>query len=85
MAALQNAIEGIHCDLERSGIPLRLEGSRKDVTGFSKFVTWTYGRAFQQRLEKMLLDEETKLVEAKCERREREAARRKARKKPRTE
>lgn len=85
MAALQNTIEGIYYDLERSGIPLRLEGARKDYTGFSPFVTWTYGRAFQQRLEKMLLDEETKLVQAKCERQERQEARRKARKKPRTE
>ena len=79
MAALQNTIEGIHYDLERSGIPLRWEGADEDITGFSKYVTWTYGRAFQQRLEKMLLDEETELVQ------ERQEARRKARRKPRTE
>lgn len=83
MAALQNTIEGIHYDLKRSGIPLRMEGYKEDVTGFSQFVTWTYGRAFQQRLEKILLDEETELVQAKCERRERQEALRKARKKPR--
>jgi len=79
MAALQNAIEGIHYKLEQTGIPVRLEGYHEDVTGFSPFVTWTYGRAFQQRLEKMLLDEETQLVNERLE------ARRKAQKKPRTE
>lgn len=78
MAALQNTIEGIYYDLERSGIPLRLEGARKDYTGFSPFVTWTYGRAFQQRLEKMLLDEETEHVN-----RQLEARRARRQKKPR--
>jgi hypothetical protein len=79
MAALLNAIQGIHYDLERTGIPLRWEGAREDVTGFSQYVTWTYGRAFQQRLETMLLEEETEHVRRQQEERR---ARRQKKKRP---
>ncbi|MDI3282655.1 hypothetical protein [Polyangium sp. 15x6] len=82
MAALQNAIDGIHYKLEQSGIPVRWEGFDEDVTGFSMRVPWTYGRAFQQRLEKKILSEEEELVRPLRERHERREARRKARAKP---
>jgi len=80
MSALQNALTGIRCKLEQSGIPLRWEGFDEDFTGFPVHVPWEYGLAFYQRLRKMIEAEIEELVRPIRERQEREEA--EARKKP---
>jgi uncharacterized protein DUF6968 len=85
MAALQNALTGIRCKLEQSGIPLRWEGFDEDITGFPRHVPWEFGLEFYTRIEKMIAAEIEERIRAKLERQERRKALRKARKKPRTE
>lgn len=92
MAALQNALRGIRCMFEQSGVPLRwaLQGLEANDTGFPMDTDRGYGLAFRRRMEQMILDEEAKLPgptreREERERRERREARRKARAKPRTE
>jgi hypothetical protein len=86
MAALQNALIGIRCILEQSGIPLRWEGSDEDFTGFPMDVPSGFGLAFQHRIEKVIETEIEELVRPIREHHERQQARReaphKAQKKP---
>ncbi|MBK9260441.1 MAG: hypothetical protein IPM54_11465 [Polyangiaceae bacterium] len=81
MAALQNALIGIRQLLERTGIPLRWEGSDENYAGFPMDVPSGFGLAFQHRIEKMIETEIEELVRPIRERHERLAAQRKARKK----
>ena len=93
IAAIQNALRGIHSILDRSGVPLRWEGFDDEDgndTGFPMYTDTGFGFAFQRRIERMILDEEAKLPgptreRAERKRRERREARRMARPKPRKE
>lgn len=82
MYALQNALIGIRCILEQSGVPLRCEGFPEDITGFHKEVPSDFGLAFEQKIVKMIDTEIEELVRPIRERQERREARRKARTKP---
>lgn len=81
MAALQNALIGIRCKLEQSGIPLRWEGFDEELTGFPKTIPWTYGLAFYRKIEKMIDAEIEEHMRPIRERNERGEAQHKARKK----
>ncbi|WP_425440835.1 DUF6968 family protein [Polyangium sorediatum] len=87
MAALQNALRGIRCTLDQSGIPLRwaLQGLEENDTGFPMDTDRGYGLAFRRRMEQMIQAEIEELVRPIRERHERREARRKARAKPQTE
>lgn len=78
MAALQNALIGIRCILEQSGVPLRWEGFKENFTGFPKDLPWDYGLAFYTKIEK-IIDAEIEIYTR--ERDERRKAKREARKK----
>ncbi|TKC98532.1 hypothetical protein E8A74_40965 [Polyangium fumosum] len=87
MASLQNALRGIRCTFEQSGVPLRwaLQGLEENDTGFPMDTDRGYGLAFRRRMEQMIQAEIEELVRPIRERHERREARRKARAKPRTE
>jgi hypothetical protein len=79
MAALQNALIGIRCILEQSGIPLRWEGLKENFTGFPKDLPWQFGLAFYHKIETMI-DKEIEVHIRELD--EKRKARREARKKP---
>jgi len=86
IGALQNALTGIRCILEQSGIPLRWEGSKENFTGFPKNLPWDFGLEFYNKIDKMIETEVEELIrpirERHAQRQRQREARRPATKKP---
>ena len=88
MDALKNAFRAIHVLLKRHGTPLRWERTQEETLGFPVHVHTGYGLEYHRRMEEVIDAIDAAISERLRpfhEQMERHEARRKARKKPRTE
>jgi len=88
MGALLNALLRLRVLLKRHGTPLRWERTQEETLGFPAQVPSSYGVEFENRMEDVLNAIDAAILARMrpiYERMERHAARRKAKKKPRTE
>ena len=88
MDALKNAFRSLHVLLKRHGTPLRWERTQEEALGFPVQVPSGYGVEFDRRMEDVINAIDAAILarmQPIYERMERYEARRKARKKPRTE
>ncbi|TKC98530.1 DUF6968 family protein [Polyangium fumosum] len=88
MDALKNAFRSIHVLLKRHGTPLRWERTQEETFGLPVQVPTGYGVEFDRRMEEVINAIDAAISERLrpfYEQMERYEARRKARKKPRTE
>ncbi|MGK3985562.1 hypothetical protein WME99_21125 [Sorangium sp. So ce136] len=63
--ALQLAFEGARQTLKKSGLPVTWCDGEAGETGFPMAVPYIFGRAFEDRMERLIEDEIEKVVEAK--------------------
>jgi hypothetical protein len=80
--AIQMALDGIRRVLMMSDIDLNWEGVRAADPGFPMVIPMGFGRAFEQRMDKMIADKIEERIRPIRERDDRREAQRKARKKP---